>query len=253
MLESNNTLYLQGDIHQDMEQLKEALFTLFESGEEASPLVINFDRVREENQWSLIDWILRIHHVIAWWNPTIILVGIDLRHQETMDELGVSQVLTCYNPPGSSSVDTIRCFSTFSLPSLLSHGESRPALLSIERQHQAIGRKYSEFRARILKNMHHPPTVWLRESELYLVELLAESKRHFITEEHLMNKFHYPRYTAHQTEHETLIHELLLFENRVLTHEIESVPDTLTFLERWLMNHIQQWDQKLFDFLRTVI
>jgi hemerythrin len=79
--------------------------------------------------------------------------------------------------------------------------------------------------------------------------LLHYTDFHFKTEERLMVEHGYPMSSAHTAEHYVLIERSKLLQHRLHGGDPQVAKDTLDFLRRWLINHIQKVDRDFCDFL----
>lgn len=82
-----------------------------------------------------------------------------------------------------------------------------------------------------------------------LDRLLHYTDFHFKTEERLMVEHGYPMSSAHTAEHYVLIERSKLLKHRMQSGDTEIAMETLDFLKRWLVNHIQKVDRDLATYL----
>ena len=82
-----------------------------------------------------------------------------------------------------------------------------------------------------------------------LDRLLNYTDFHFKTEERLMVEHAYPMSSAHTAEHYVLIERAKLLQHRMHSGDPIVAKDTLDFLRRWLINHIQKVDRDLAEHL----
>ncbi|MGZ5579549.1 MAG: bacteriohemerythrin [Methylobacter sp.] len=75
-------------------------------------------------------------------------------------------------------------------------------------------------------------------------ELTYYAKFHFISEENIMMKHHYPDIECHKELHFQLIDELN-------SKSVSSPSDLLDFLIKWFITHTVQEDKKFGDFLTS--
>jgi hemerythrin len=75
---------------------------------------------------------------------------------------------------------------------------------------------------------------------------------HFSAEEALMLKHGYPKASMHLAAHSDLLMQVSDFIANYRAGTIVSIPEMLTFLEAWLIEHIQVKDKELGGFLRSV-
>jgi hemerythrin-like metal-binding protein len=72
-------------------------------------------------------------------------------------------------------------------------------------------------------------------------ELEDYSVFHFTAEEALLEAAEYPLLEAHRTEHQKFIDRLAKFRREGIVNQPYEV---LTFMNRWLVNHIKRTDQQ---------
>lgn len=83
-----------------------------------------------------------------------------------------------------------------------------------------------------------------------LLELAAETRRHFADEEELMRGHGYPGLRAHHREHVVLLAELQDFIRELDAGRTTLTVATLTPLKRWLIHHVVGSDHDFARFLR---
>lgn len=81
-------------------------------------------------------------------------------------------------------------------------------------------------------------------------EMLGYTVYHFEDEEAFMEQIGYPHLDAHKIVHERLKKDVLIFRKKLLTDEV-SPEDALTFINNWIVKHIQQMDIKISEFAKT--
>ena len=81
--------------------------------------------------------------------------------------------------------------------------------------------------------------------------LLQYTDFHFKHEERMMVEYGYPMSSAHTAEHYVLIERSKLLQHRMQSGDAQVAMDTLDFLKRWLINHIQKVDRDLCDYLKS--
>jgi hemerythrin len=95
-----------------------------------------------------------------------------------------------------------------------------------------------------------------REEVLNMFSFLDKYVReHFALEEKLQLQYDYPGYAGHKSQHDSFITELQQLE-RQLTDDgatLMLVIKTNQAMARWLINHVNDEDRKLADFLRPKI
>jgi hemerythrin-like metal-binding protein len=77
-----------------------------------------------------------------------------------------------------------------------------------------------------------------------LDRLVKYTHEHFVAEEVLMTKSHYPRLLAHTTKHRDLTGQVETFVGRYQRGELSLNVDLLMFLRDWLITHIQKEDRE---------
>ena len=81
------------------------------------------------------------------------------------------------------------------------------------------------------------------------VELAEYTMSHFEREEHAMVHHRFDGYGAHKAAHDALLQELSGLISRSQTDREQAIDETLSFLRRWVVDHIMSWDQELATFL----
>ncbi|MGE5483106.1 MAG: bacteriohemerythrin [Bacteroidota bacterium] len=66
---------------------------------------------------------------------------------------------------------------------------------------------------------------------------------HFATEENYMQKYGYPGYEQHQTQHQFFVNKLDQFRQDFAAGRFTVTQDVLSFLRDWLINHIKGSDK----------
>ncbi|BBE50977.1 Cyclic di-GMP phosphodiesterase Gmr [Ferriphaselus amnicola] len=79
-------------------------------------------------------------------------------------------------------------------------------------------------------------------------QLLAETTKHFTTEELLMRKYEYPEHEQHELEHARLLDEAVRLRNR-LSDGGELL--ALQTIKDWLFNHIAYEDKRMAEHLKA--
>ncbi len=94
----------------------------------------------------------------------------------------------------------------------------------------------------VKKNNDNPEGVKkvLREMTNYVLT-------HFKTEETYMIEFNYPEYQHHKEEHHDFAMKIIAYLDRVINGDYQIAYDILEDLKSWLVNHIQETDQKFVD------
>jgi hemerythrin len=84
-----------------------------------------------------------------------------------------------------------------------------------------------------------------------LRRLIDYTAQHFSAEERLMQKHNYPGLASHRLEHKALTDKVIAFKKEFDAGDTYITPELLTFLQRWLTDHIQKVDKRYGDFLNT--
>ena len=84
-----------------------------------------------------------------------------------------------------------------------------------------------------------------------LRRLIDYTVRHFTEEEKLMEKHAYPQLAQHKVEHKALVDKVVAFKKDFDAGGASITPELMTFLQKWLTDHIQSVDQKYGDFLNA--
>jgi hemerythrin-like metal-binding protein len=74
---------------------------------------------------------------------------------------------------------------------------------------------------------------------------------HFATEEGLMTKFAYPGFGEHKAEHDKLTAQVRTLQEKFRARKVALTLEVMTFLERWLTDHIANMDKKYSAQLRA--
>jgi hemerythrin-like metal-binding protein len=82
-----------------------------------------------------------------------------------------------------------------------------------------------------------------------VVEVRKFVEFHFASEENLMSETNFPGFAAHVAAHSELMTEAQLMMSKLATHR-EYPDDVLTFLNRWLIEHIAHHDQEVARHVR---
>jgi hemerythrin-like metal-binding protein len=80
--------------------------------------------------------------------------------------------------------------------------------------------------------------------EKILDGLAAYAVSHFATEEQLMRKFGYPSFDQHKAEHDKLMVQVRLLQDKSRAKATTLSLEVMTFLKRWLIGHIANVDKK---------
>jgi hemerythrin len=74
--------------------------------------------------------------------------------------------------------------------------------------------------------------------------LVAYTLSHFATEEALMKGSAYPGYAQHKAEHDNLTAQAKVLQEKARTANAPLTLEVATFLQRWLIDHIANLDQR---------
>jgi len=84
-----------------------------------------------------------------------------------------------------------------------------------------------------------------------LAGLIDYTKSHFGTEEELMQKYLYPGYLSHKANHDALTKQVINIMNAFQEGKSIVTIEVMNFLKDWLVNHIQNADQKYAPYLNS--
>ena len=82
-----------------------------------------------------------------------------------------------------------------------------------------------------------------------LAAVVDYTKTHFVYEEGLMSKYGYPDFEAHKAQHQKMIDRVNDFLAEYEKHPESTMKDTLDFLKKWLVRHINGTDKQYSEFL----
>lgn len=83
-----------------------------------------------------------------------------------------------------------------------------------------------------------------------ITELRDYTRYHFETEEAYMKEIGYPGYDTQYNRHRQLMAEVDVFSSKLLCGESVSPGEVLDFINKWLVQHIQEMDSKIGEFAR---
>ena len=89
-----------------------------------------------------------------------------------------------------------------------------------------------------------------REHARVLNRLIAYAEEHFQHEEALMRDAGYPRLESHQTMHSALVTSVFAINERLAADVSGARAEILSFLKRWLVEHVVKSDMDIGDFMR---
>lgn len=103
----------------------------------------------------------------------------------------------------------------------------------------------------LINNLHSAVHYYTGEEfeRAALNELIDYTKFHFAKEEELMKKHEFPEYESHKREHEQMAAKAQKMVERYENDALGAMEEISTFLRDWLINHINDTDQKYSDFL----
>ncbi|MCP5105735.1 MAG: hemerythrin family protein, partial [bacterium] len=71
---------------------------------------------------------------------------------------------------------------------------------------------------------------------------------HFSYEEKLLNRYNYPEYAKHKTEHDAFVEKTVEFQEKYNQGKLMLSMEVMNFLKDWLKNHILGTDKKYSSF-----
>lgn len=80
-------------------------------------------------------------------------------------------------------------------------------------------------------------------------ELVQYTIIHFAVEESLFRIFGYPEYDSHKKRHEDLRQQVIDINDKIQSGEEQGSLELMTFLRKWLRNHIMIEDKRYSPFL----
>ncbi len=89
-----------------------------------------------------------------------------------------------------------------------------------------------------------------KEIERILNSLVAYAEEHFQSEEAIMEQYGYPRLEDHRKQHADLFISIFDITQKLLDEPAKADRETLSFLRKWLRDHIVQDDVDIGQFLR---
>ena len=82
-----------------------------------------------------------------------------------------------------------------------------------------------------------------------LEQFIEEAKTHFLAEEQLMDRLHYPKAAEHKTVHATMLNDVLAFKATYDASDTKEFITLLVVLDSWLKRDIAAADKALADFV----
>jgi hemerythrin len=81
--------------------------------------------------------------------------------------------------------------------------------------------------------------------------LVDYTKTHFATEEKYMQKYGYPKYLLHKSEHDNLTKQVIDLNTQYQAGKAVVTVTIMNFLKDWLTKHIQETDKMYSPFLNA--
>ena len=78
--------------------------------------------------------------------------------------------------------------------------------------------------------------------------LTEYTKKHFFEEEKMLIKYLYPDYDQHKLEHKKFVDQLKEWKKELTDGNNKFSAEVLTFLRKWLVDHINATDKKYSEF-----
>ena len=92
-----------------------------------------------------------------------------------------------------------------------------------------------------------------REASRQIIVRLAEYTRtHFVFEEGLMRVTKYPNFDAHKQQHDALMEQVAILQNKLDNENAPISFELLHFLKNWLTKHISESDTHFGDYFQQV-
>ena len=115
----------------------------------------------------------------------------------------------------------------------------------VDEQHRVLVSLLNKLHVAILG--HHG-----KQTSRDILNQLAEYTRtHFLLEESLMRLTHYPGFDIHKEQHESLIKQVVDLQTKLDQENITITFELLHFLKNWLMQHINESDQRFGKHFKT--
>ncbi len=115
----------------------------------------------------------------------------------------------------------------------------------VDEQHKVLVSLLNQLHTAIVE--HHGKTT----SREILNRLAEYSRTHFLLEESLMRLTHYPGFDIHKEQHEALIKQVVDLQTKLDQENITITFELLHFLKNWLMQHINESDQRFGNHFKT--
>lgn len=115
----------------------------------------------------------------------------------------------------------------------------------VDEQHKVLVSLLNQLHTAIVE--HHG-----KSTSREILDHLAEYTRtHFLLEESLMRLTHYPGFDIHKEQHEALIKQVVDLQTKLDQENITITFELLHFLKNWLMQHINESDQRFGKHFKT--
>lgn len=114
----------------------------------------------------------------------------------------------------------------------------------IDQQHQRIVSMINQLGKAMETGAERPALVKI------LSDLAGYTKTHFQEEERLMEQAAYPELDGHKQRHAELNRQLADFYRTFYTSSRPQAAEIMTFLQRWLFDHILEQDKRYIPFLQ---
>ena len=82
-------------------------------------------------------------------------------------------------------------------------------------------------------------------------QLVVYTRTHFQQEEALMRQTGYPGLAAHQQQHAQLLADVGKYQREIETGQAPNSVAVLSFLQKWLVGHIQQSDKRYAEHMNA--
>lgn len=84
-------------------------------------------------------------------------------------------------------------------------------------------------------------------------ELVSYTKVHFGSEERMLKNAEYPSFESHKAQHDEFVRKIVAIEQQLKEDSLTITFETMDFLQKWLVNHIQSTDQLYKPFLKNTL
>ncbi|MDH4124417.1 MAG: hemerythrin family protein [Gammaproteobacteria bacterium] len=117
-------------------------------------------------------------------------------------------------------------------------------VLEVDYEHQALIELINNLHAAVMEGVTREQVV------AGLGEIYAHIAAHFALEEKVMQESHYPSFSDHKIDHETLLDDLRDIMDEVEDDGEFNEPQLATDLDRWFSEHFRTHDAKLHKTFR---